>query len=170
MRLESPRLAVVDAGRIDPHGLDRALASQRAASGPGKVQLRDRARTKLVGAEIAPPLRPIPSEAGAQEHDGAIQAAPLFRFPVLQIIELDLVIAVPQAPIARIHDHARPDEPLEWDLLERCPGLVEVDGGIDVSPAVLGGLEAMRGIVIARLGVTFEALDELESNPSSVGQ
>ena len=35
--------------------------------------------------------------------------------------------------------------------------------GIDVGPAVLGGLEAMRGVVIARLGVALEALDEVES-------
>jgi hypothetical protein len=155
MRFEERRLPVVDARGVDADRADRSIGDdplRGIGMQTGKVEFRDRLLSSFRRAEI--PLRVGPSsrEAGAEEQDRILADLPVLALEALQIVDGHLIIRVSFGRVDHIDDQRRPNQTLERNLVDRLMSLREVHRGVDVRPAVFGGEEAVRRVVVPLVG------------------
>src|SRR5881296_2716515 len=150
---EVARWAVVDRRRVDADRADAARRREPHGGVPrdaGEVEVRGVAGGRA--PEVARPVVPESVPAGADEHHGAVGDPSAPALVRLQVGARQQRVGVASSLLGDVHHHRRPDQPVEGDLVGRPAALGEVDGGVEVRPAVLGGREVVGGVPVAALG------------------
>jgi len=140
--LKPLRLSVIDTGSVDLHRFDRTVFDQpagRTRVETGKVQFVDCVSTGLMRAQVTLAVVPEASITGPQKHDYINQLSPMDFLSISQITDVDLIISILRARMDYINDGGFSDQPFQRDLVNGMAILVEVNGSVKVSPAVLGG-------------------------------
>ena len=166
MGAEARGRSVVDAGRVDPHGLDPPVLHEprrRLRREPRKPELRDRVGAGRRGAEIRFAIAPAAGPARPQEHDHVQQLPAVPLLPGHEVVGRDLIDRVGRA-LGRDVDQCRlADEPLGLHLVGRVPSLGEVPRCVQMRAAMLGGREPVGRVVVALGRGSILASLELEA-------
>lgn len=91
------------------------------------------------GAEILDGVRPVLCVACPHKDDGVGRYAAMDGFPLGEVRDGHLVVAVLKGLVGYVDYHRRPDPLLNGDLLHCSPALVEVGGCVGVRSTVLVG-------------------------------
>ena len=127
MHLIQRRLTIVDARRVNPHGLDGSIRNQpsnRIRMQAGEVQVAHCIGAALRRSKICGGVGPSPRKPRPNQQDGIGRNRTLLALGALQVIGGHTIVAILVSLRCYIDDHCRSKEPFHRDLFHRLTALI----------------------------------------------
>src|SRR5262249_7759 len=106
---------------------------------------------------------PVATKASANQNDSIIERGLLLRFPVPEVFDRDLIVAIGCALLQNINARARSNQSLQRKLVNRLTLLKKMNRRIDVCSTVLSTQKPIGRIKIPPLGYPRRFTDELKT-------